>query len=148
MSDEGRARAQARLAEVRGEELHVLLSRGRLFDAERVAVRMRYHLSLSADHVGLLVLEAPTQMTPRPVRVRRLPSAVDLRQILERDESAVKAQLTALLIDAPRTHQPRIRRIIYQTDYGYRILIQAIDDRNSAVTGPVSASVPFRPPAQ
>lgn len=147
-SDEGQAKVHARLAGIRGQELQVLVSRGRLYDAERVALRMRYHLNLSAGHVGILLSGDPTQMTPRPVQVRRMTSAVALRQVLERDESIVKAHLTALLSDVTPTHQVRLRRIIYQTDYGYRILIQAIDERNSFVPGQLLSAVPVRLPAQ
>lgn len=143
MSDEGRANAHARLAEIRGQEVQVLLSRGRLYDAERVALRLRHHINMSADQVGIHLPENPTQMPGKTIEVRRLPSAESLRQVLERDESLMKVHLTALLSDAPPRHQIRIRRIIYQTDYGYRILIQAIEDRNSAVTGPMASAVPF-----
>ena len=143
MSNERRANAQARLAEVRGQELQVLLSRGRFYDAERVVQRMRYHINQSADHIGIQLPEGPTQMPAKPIEVRRLPSAEDLQQLLERDESMVKAHLTALLVDAPPKNLVRIRRIIYQTDYGYRIFIQAIEERNSAVTGPLASATPF-----
>ena len=148
MSNESKANAQARLAEVRGQELQVLLSRGRIYDAERVALRVRHHINLSATHVGIQLPENPTQMAAKPIEVRRLPSAQKLRQLLERDESVMKVHLTALLIDASPRHQVRIRRIIYQTDYGYRILIQAIDDRNSAVTGPLASATPYQLPAR
>lgn len=145
-SDEGRAKAQAHLAVVRGQEMQVLLSRGRFFDAERVGMRMRYHLKISADHVGILLSGDPTQMTPRPVRLRPAPMAVDLRQVLEHDERMVKAELTSLLGDAPPTHQVRIRQIIYRTDYGYRLLIQAIDERNSSTPGQSFYDNTYAPP--
>ena len=148
MSDEGRANAQARLAEVRGQEIRELISKRRYFDAERVVLRLWHHINMSAEYVGIRLPDDPTQMPTKPIEVRRLPSAEGLRQLLERDESTVKVHLTALLKEAPRTHQVRIRRIIYQTDYGYRILIQAIDDRNSAVTGPLASATPFRLPAR
>jgi hypothetical protein len=140
-SDEGRAKAQAHLAVVRGQEVQVLLSRGRLFDAERAGLRIRYHLNVSADHIGILLSSDPVKMTPRPAQLMSVPTAVGLRQVLERDESTVKKYLTSLLDEAPSTHQFRIRRIIYHTDYGYRVLIQAIDERNSFAVGqPVSGS--------
>ncbi len=134
-SDEGRAKVQAHLAAVRGQEMHVLMSRGRFFDAERVSLRIRYHLNVSADHIGILLSSYPVQMTPKPAQLMSVPSAVGLRQVLERDESTVKKDLTSLLNEAPSTHQILIRRIIYQTDYGYRVLIQAIDERNRLAVG-------------
>ena len=134
-SDEGRAKVQAHLAAVRGQEMHVLLSRGRFFDAERVSLRIRYHLNVSADHIGILLSSDPVQMRPKPAQLMSVPSAVGLLQVLERDESTVKKALTSLLNEAPSTHQILIRRIIYQTNYGYRVLIQAIDERNRFAVG-------------
>ena len=69
-SDLARAKEHARLANVRTEEIGALIDRGRLEQANKLVVRVTYHLNSSAQLVGVTItahanpLEMPADTTP------------------------------------------------------------------------------------
>ena len=65
-----------------------------------------------------------------PIQPDMRPNAVFLVQSLERDETIMRTRMTELIQGMPVHKQRRIRRIMHQSDLGYQILLEALDDRN------------------
>ena len=126
-SDERKAQVHAKLARERGREMRELIVRGRIYEAEVVAFRLRTHLNKSANHMGVMVSSHFIEMPHVPTHPSH--SADALRQRLSHDEAYVKGQLTAVVKQVPEPHKHRVWRLMYQSDLGYRVVIVALDGR-------------------
>ena len=126
-SDEHKAQVHAKLARERGREMRELIVRGRIYEAEVVAVRLNRHLNESANRMGVVVSTHYIEM-PR-VGGQKSPeaSAAALRQKLSHDEAYVKGQLTAVVEQVPEPHKRRVWRLMQQSGLGYRVVIVALD---------------------
>lgn len=127
---ERKAHVHARHARERGREMGLLISRGRVQDAERVVVRMQRHLAESANYVGVALPTHSAELPLRYIDRRQLPVANALRQTLAHDEAYVRAHLSALLALAPERDAPRVWRLIHRSDLGYKIVIVALEEHS------------------
>ena len=127
-SDMGKARAHARLAGERGEEMRRLVETGRLQEAERLSTRMRRHLDHSAQLAGVVIPVNYIEMPVRPASPQRTATTLKFRTGLERDGIALRSGLLQLVELAPPAQKPRLRRLMLRSQLGYLILIEALDE--------------------
>ena len=130
-SDNGKAQIHARLASVRGEEMRKLIVRGRVEDAKVLVVRIRIHLGRSAHYTGVVVPVNPIEMPVAPVRLPTSRSTRELRASLERDGQALRNQLSELMRNLPSRHRDLVQQALRQSDLGYRMLIDALQDQST-----------------
>jgi len=126
-SDEGKAQVHAKLARERGREMRELIVRGRIYEAEVVAVRLNRHLSESASRMGVVVSTHYMEMPRVRGEKSQEASAAALRQKLRHDEAYVKGQLTAVVEQVPEPQKRRVWRLMQQSGLGYRVVIVALD---------------------
>ena len=131
-SDEGKAQVHARLARERGREMRELIVRGRIHDAEVVSFRLQYHLSESANYIGVVLPSHYIEMPRASAQQSQQAGAAALRQRLAHDEAYVKGQLIAVVKQVPEPHQRRVWRLAYQSDLGYSVVIIALEGGNQA----------------
>ena len=135
-SAERKAEVNAKLARERGREMHELIVRGRIHDAEVVAFRMQRHLNQSANHIGVVLPLHFIEMPPAPTHHKHKASVDALRQRLSNDEAYVKGQLTALVEQVPEPHKQHVWRLMHQSDMGYKVIIIALaDDGAGTISG-------------
>ncbi len=125
-SNEHKAQVHAKLARERGREMRELIVRGRIYEAEVVAVRLNRHLNESANRMGVVVSTHYIEM-PQVRGQSHEASAAALRQKLSHDEAYVKGQLTAAVEQVPEPHKRRVWRLMQQSGLGYRVVIVALD---------------------
>lgn len=130
-SDVGRASYQARLAHARADEASALMSRGSFPAAYGVIKRMNGHLDRSARHAGVTIVVTPVEMQ-RPAPKIGARSARDLIDRLERDRALFKAKAAAAISRMDAEDQERAKRAMRETELGYWILINAIQDSQRA----------------
>ena len=75
-----KAQIHAQLATTRGEEIYVLLQRGRFIEAEMMMPRFRNQLNQSATNAGFILLVSPIEMPTRPLELENMQNARELRQ--------------------------------------------------------------------
>ena len=126
-SDEHKAQVHAKLARERGREMRELIVRGRIYEAEVVAVRLNRHLSESASRMGVVVSTHYMEMPRVRGEKNHEASAAALRQKLTHDEAYVKGQLTAVVEQVPEPQKRRVWRLMQQSGLGYRVVIVALD---------------------
>ncbi len=126
-SSEHKAQVHAKLARERGREMHELIRKGRIHDAEVVAFRLNQHLNQSANHIGVVVPSHFIEMPKVSAHHNHQSSAAELKHRLSDDEAYVKGQLIAIVKDVPEPHKQRIWRLMHQSNLGYRVLIVALD---------------------
>lgn len=133
-SHESKAHLHARHARERGREMGMLISRGRVQDADLALIRMQRHLAESANYVGVALPTHAAELPLRYIDRQRLPVANALRQTLAHDEAYVRehlsAHLSALLALAPERDTPRVWQLIHRSDLGYRIVIVALEEHS------------------
>jgi hypothetical protein len=130
-SDISRAQAHARRANVRGHEMRRLIAKGNIQGAELLAARMRRHLNESAMYAGVLIPVDHIEMPARPMRLKVGRRSLELRAILEDDGRLLRVELIRLAREAPPGQQRKIRRLLRGSDLRYRVLIEAIEPRES-----------------
>ena len=131
-SDEHKAQVHAKLARERGREMRELIVRGRIYEAEVVAVRLNRHLNESANRMGVVVSTHYIEMPRVGGQKSHEASAAALRQKLSHDEAYVKGQLTAVVEQVPEPHKRRVWRLMQQSGLGYRVVIVALDGSGEA----------------
>lgn len=135
-SNERKAQVHAKLARERGREMRELIVRGRIYEAEVVAVRLNRHLSESATRMGVVVSTHYIEMPRVRGQKSHEASAAALRQKLSNDEAYVKGQLTAAVEQVPEPHKRRVWRLMQQSGLGYHVVIVALDGSGEpTVTG-------------
>ena len=131
-SEMARANYQARLAQARADEASALMSRGSFPAAYGVIKRMNGHLDRSARHAGVTIVVTPVEM-PRPAPKIGARSARDLIDRLERDRALFRAKAAAMISQMDDSEdQERAKRAMRETELGYWILINAIQDSQRA----------------
>ncbi len=145
-SNADKAQVHARHARERGREVGELIVRGRVQDAEQVVVRLQHHLNESANYMGAALPSHPMEMPLSTMAVRSNPGTALLRETLAHDEAHLRAQLNALLNNAPKHHRLRVWRIMHQSDLGYRIVIVALDDKGDEWLLHSGYAFPSHPP--
>ena len=127
-SAERKAEVQAKLARERGREMHELIVRGRIHEAEVVAFRLQRHLNKSANYIGVVLPLHFIEMPSAPAHHKHKASVDALRQRLSNDEAYVTGQLTAVVKQVPEPHKQRVWRLMHQSDMGYKVIIIALAD--------------------
>ena len=131
-SDMERAQAHAVLANERGQEMRSLLAKGNFVRAERVALRIGSHLNKSANYSGVFVTGNPNETVVRPMSRRRMPRAMALQAMLQRDGGALHAELAQMIDEMPPARQRLAQQMMRRSDLRYFILINALSaDRSS-----------------
>ena len=143
-SDGDRAKVHARLARKRGEEIRRLIVQDKYNEAQQLMTRMRHHLGQSGTLIGVTLATDPIDMPIRSRDIHRVPNAITLKYILERDGIVMSVQMSVLLREVPPHQRRRIRRILHESNLGYRTLIVALDDNDA----PFFRSTPFIVPVR
>ena len=131
-SDESRANYEAKLAQVRGDEVNELIQRGELTRANSVMVRMTVHLKRCAKHAGITVTVNPVEMPFKPNPSMSSDEANRLMERLENDRRVFKMkaeraqrQLTREQRQFTREQRDHMERFLREADLGYRLFIDA-----------------------
>ena len=124
-SEEGRANYEAKLAQVRGDEINKLIQRGEFTKANGAMVRMTIHLRRCARHAGVTVaadpVEMPVKASPRMDRA----DASRLGERLEKDRRIFKMNAERVQRKLTPEERERVERFLREADLGYRLFIDA-----------------------
>ncbi len=126
MSDESRANHEANLANVRGDEIRMLVERRNFPSANQAVMRMNNHLMRSARYAGVRISFNPVEMpfnTPASIGQT---NAAKLKDRLERDRVAFKSKVEQVIILLPPEERVQARYFIQKTELGYRLIIEAM----------------------
>jgi len=130
--DMRRAQTHAALANERGREMRSLLAKGNFVRAERLALRIGNHLNKSANYSGVFVTGNPNETVVRPMSGRRIPRALALQAMLQRNGGALHAELAQMIDEMPPGRQRLVQKMMRRSDLRYFILINALSaDRSS-----------------
>lgn len=130
-SEAARAGYQARLAQARADEAQALMSRGSFTAADAAIKRMNGHLDRSARHAGITIVITPVEM-PRSAPKIGAGNARELIIRLERDRDLFRAKSAAMMPKLSAKDQSRARRAMRETELGYWLLINAIQESQRA----------------
>ena len=133
-SDAARAGYQARLAQARADEAQALMSRGSFTAADATIKRMNGHLDRSARYAGITIVITPVEM-PRPASKIGAGNARALIDRLERDRDLFRAKSAAMMPKLSPEDRIRARRAMRETELGYWLLINAIQESQRAAQG-------------
>ena len=129
-SDMGRSQQHARLAGQRGDEIHTLIERGKVQEAEKLIVRFRQHLTLSANYAGVVVVVNPVEM-PNTVQVQvqvvRGPQMTSLKSVLIRSEQHMQSRRSSALQGAPTELRLKAQIIMGQCELWQSVYNAALD---------------------
>ncbi len=124
-SDEGRANYEAKLAQVRGDEMNRLIQRGQFTRANSMMGRMTVHLSRCARHAGITItvnpVEVPFKQRPNMGR----DNANRLGERLENDRRSFKMKAERILLELTPEQRAYVEQFLRQSDLGYRLFIDA-----------------------
>ena len=124
--DMGRSEQHARMANERTEEMHTLIERGKVQEAEALVIRFRQHINQSAHYAGIAIVVNPVEM-PNTVIVQVVPAPqlLPLRALFDRSE---KQRLISdgVVRSAPSAHRLRAQIMIGQCDFWYGVLNSAL----------------------
>jgi hypothetical protein len=126
-SDADRAEMHAKLAGERGREMRILVERGRLADAEHVLVRVRRHLSRSADYAGVMVTVGRAEMPAPPRKLQGDPRIGIIRITLARDGEVIIARRTEIAGHIPGHNRDRAERILRDFELSYRVMLAELE---------------------
>ena len=127
-SDLARAKEHARLANVRTEEIGALIDRGRLEQANKLVVRVTYHLNSSAQLVGVTItahanpLEMPADTTP----VDREQRIAELVAYYEAKAQQVRNRFEWRMRRLPPHRQWEAYLMMQQWELRHRMFLQAL----------------------
>ena len=127
-SDMGRSEEHARLASVRGDEMHRLMAQGNYREAEKVVLRVKEHLNHSAAYAGIMILINPVEMPGSvPGQVTGAPQISELKTLLERNDQAHSNRRSSMLEDTPSEQRLKAQMIMGQYALWHRMLIVALE---------------------
>ena len=127
-SDLARAKEHAHLANVRTEELGALIDRGRMEQANKLVVRVTYHLNSSAQLVGVTItananpLEMPARLTPRS-RQQRIDELV---AFYEYEAQRARNRFERRMRRLPPQRQWEAYLMMQQWEMMHRMFLQAL----------------------
>ena len=134
-SDAARAGYQARLAQARADEAQALMSRGSFTAADDTIKRMNGHLDRSARYAGITIVITPVEMPRAAPPKIGAGGARALIERLERDRDLFRAKSAAMMPKLSPEDQARARRAMRETELGYWLLINAIQESQRAAQG-------------
>lgn len=124
-SDESRANYEAKLAQVRGDEVNVLIQRGEFTRADGTMSRMTVHLKRCAKHAGITVTADPVEMPFRPSPNMGSDNANRLGERLENDRRVFKMKAERVRLQLTPEQREQMEVYLRQADLGYRLFIDA-----------------------
>ena len=121
-----KAQIHAQLATTRGEEMRVLIQRGRFIEAEMMMQRFRHQLNQSATNAGFILLVSRIEMPIRPLDLENMQNAQELRQLLVQDGTQLRIRMAALVKQTPPPQQRRVRglRKLLSPDTAFPAMLQ------------------------
>ena len=131
-SDAARAGYQARLAQARADEAQALMSRGSFTAADATIKRMNGHLDRSARYAGITIVITPVEMPRAAPPKIGAGGARALIDRLERDRDLFRAKSAAMMHKLSPEDRIRARRAMRETELGYWLLINAIQESQRA----------------
>ena len=124
-SEESHANYQAKLAQVRGDEINKLIERGEFAEADRVIIRMTVHLKRCARHAGVTVAADPVEMPFKPSSNMGRDDADRLGKRLENDRRVFKMKVERAQRHLTSEEREQVERFLRQADLGYGLFIDA-----------------------
>lgn len=124
-SDEGRANYEAKLAQVRGDEINKLIQRGEFTRANSTMVRMTVHLKRCAKYAGVTVVVNPVEMPFKPNPSMGSDEANRLTERLENDRKVFMMKAERSQRQLNREQRARVKRFLREADLEYRLFIDA-----------------------
>ena len=124
-SEEGRANYEAKLAQVRGDEINKLIQRGEFTKANGAMVRMTIHLRRCARHAGVTVAADPVEMPVKASPRMDGGNASRLGERLEKDRRIFKMNAERVQRKLTPEERERVERFLREADLGYRLFIDA-----------------------
>ncbi len=126
-TDMDRSQQHARMANERSSEMHTLIERGNLREAEALVIRFRRHINQSAHYAGIAVIVNPVEM-PNTVIVQLVPAPqlTPLRALFDSSEEYRLYRRDAALQSAPSAERLRAKIMIGQCDFWYKVFQSAL----------------------
>ncbi len=124
-SEEGRANYEAKLAQVRGDEVNKLIQRGQFTRADKTMARMTIHLKRCANYAGISVTVDPVEMPFKPNPHMGRDNARKLGEKLENDRRIFMMNAERVILELTPEERQRVKRFLRQSDLGYRLFIDA-----------------------
>ena len=125
--DMGRSEQHARMANERSSEMHTLIERGNLHEAEALVVRFRRHINQSAQYAGIAIVVNPVEMPNRViVHLVPAPQLTPLRALFDSSEKHRLYRRDMALQSAPSTERLRAQIMIGQCDFWYKVFQSAL----------------------
>ena len=134
-SDESRANYEAKLAQVRGDEINELILRGEFTRADGTMSRMTIHLKRCAKHAGITVAANPVEMPFSPSPNMGRDNANRLGERLENDRRVFKLKAERVRLQLTPEQREQMEQHLRRADLGYRLFIDATQS-NSPVRRP------------
>ena len=125
-SDESRANYEAKMAQVRGDEIQKLIERGHFTEANIAMGRMNSHLKKCARYAGISVTSNPVEMPFKPPAYVGREQANKLGNRLENDRRVFVVRVESVIWALPPEKQGEAERMLRQTNLGYALLIDTI----------------------
>ncbi len=124
-SDESRANYEAKLAQIRGDEINKLILRGEFTRADGTMSRMTIHLRRCAKYAGVTVAADPVEMPFRPSPNMGRDNANRLGERLENDRRVFKLKAERVRLQLTPEQRERMEHYLRQADLDYRLFIDA-----------------------
>lgn len=125
--DMGRSEQHARMANERTSEMHTLIERGNLREAEALVVRFRRHINQSAQYAGIAIVVNPVEMPNTVIfHFAPAPQLTPLRALFDSSEEHRITSRDLALQSAPSAERLRAQIMIGQCDFWYGVFHSAL----------------------
>ena len=127
-TDMDRSEQHARLANERSDEMHTLIERGNLNEAENLIHRLRGHITQSAHYAGVVVVVNPVEM-PNTIIVHlsARPQLTPLRTLMDLSEQQRHSRRPLTLQSAPSDQRLRAQIVIGRCELWYGVFHTALN---------------------
>ena len=132
-SDVDKASYEAKLAQVRSDEIRKLIARRDFNRADSTTKRMSHNLEMSAKYAGVTVVVNPIEMPFKPAAQIGWSQASRLRFQLERDRAIFRSNVRDILAKLAPEDRRRAEHFVRRTELRYWLLINAM--QNPSPTG-------------
>ena len=130
--DMGRSEQHARMANERSNEMHMLIERGNLQEAEAVVVRFRRHINQSAQYAGIAIVVNSVEMPNTVIfHFAPTPQLTPLRALLDSSEEHRLYRRDMALQSAPSAQRLRAQIMIRQCDFWYGVFDSALHGQDA-----------------
>ncbi len=140
-SDMDRANYQAKLAQVRGDEMRKLIERRNFTRADSAMERMNRHLDRSARYAGVTITVNLVEVPSKPPALIGPANTAQLRTRLEQDRAIFKNKVRYILARLRPEERRRAEQYFRRTELGYWLLIDAMQNNQ-----PIRIIVPVATP--